>query len=73
MVREKASVINYSPGISAAEKAALGHTHAPTLAWAIDEALRRQRPNARLTVLPHAPEMLPIGPVEDEAPRRPGT
>lgn len=64
MVRERASVINYSPGISPEAKAALGHTHAPTLAWAVDEALRRQGPASRLTVLTHAPEMLPIGPVE---------
>ena len=64
MAREHASVINYSPGISPEEKAALGHTHAPDLAWAVDEALRRQGPDARLTVLTHAPEILPIGPVE---------
>ncbi len=63
MVREQASVINYSPGIMPEEKAALGHTHAPTLAWAVKEALRRQGPDARLSVLTHAPEMLPIGPV----------
>lgn len=61
MVREQASIINYSPGITPEEKAALGHTHAPTLAWAVEEALRRQGPNARLSVLTHAPEMLPIG------------
>jgi len=63
MVREQASVINYSPGITPEEKAKLGHTHAPTLAWAVEEALRRQGPDARLTVLTHAPELLPIGPV----------
>jgi len=60
MVREHASVISYSPGISPQEKEALGHSHAPTLAWAVEEALRRQGPGARLTVLTHAPEMLPI-------------
>jgi len=65
MVRERASVINYSPGITSEEKAKLGHTHAPTLAWAVEEALRRQGPNARLTVLTHAPELLPIGPVAE--------
>jgi len=63
MVREQASVINYSPSITPEEKAKLGHTHAPTLAWAVAEALRRQGPDARLTVLTHAPELLPIGPV----------
>lgn len=63
MVREQASVINYSPGITPEEKAKLGHTHAPTLAWAVEEALRRQGPDVRLTVLTHAPELLPIGPI----------
>jgi nickel-dependent lactate racemase len=67
MVREKATVINYSPGITPAEKAALGHTHAPSLDWAVQEALRRQGQAARLTVLTHAPEMLPIGPVNKES------
>jgi len=62
MVREKASIINYSPGITPEEKAKLGHVHAPTLAWAVEETLRRQGPGARLTVLTHAPELLPLGP-----------
>lgn len=59
-VREHVSVITWSPGISSEDKAKLGHTHAPTLEWAIAEAFRRQGSAARLTVLPHAPEMLPI-------------
>jgi nickel-dependent lactate racemase len=62
LVREKASVITYSPGIPAGDKARLGHTHATSLDWAITEALRRQGAEARLTVLTHAPDMLPIGP-----------
>ena len=65
LAREHASVITYSPGISPEGKAALGHTHAPDLEWAVQEALRRQGPDARLTVLTHAPEMLPIGPSSD--------
>jgi nickel-dependent lactate racemase len=60
LVREKASVINYSPGIPADHKAKLGHTHAPHLQWAVDEALKRQGKNARVTVLTHAPDLLPI-------------
>lgn len=60
MAREHASVITYSPGITPEEKVALGHTHAPTLFWALEEALRRQGPDARLSILTHAPEMLPI-------------
>lgn len=62
MVREKAGVIMYSPGIPAEDKARLGHTHAPTLEWAVEEALRREGPRARMTVLTHAPDLLPIGP-----------
>jgi nickel-dependent lactate racemase len=62
MVREKASVITFSPGIPPEHKARLGHTHAPNIEWAIQEALRRQGPSARLTVLTHAPELLPVGP-----------
>lgn len=60
MVREKANVLTYSPGIPPDDKASLGHTHAPTVEWAVEEALRRHGPKARLTVLTHAPEMLPI-------------
>jgi len=62
MVREKASVINYSPGIPAEDKARLGHIHAPDIQWAIEEAFRRQGPKARISVLTHAPDTLPIGP-----------
>lgn len=60
MVREKASVIMVSPGIPAADKARLGHTHADSIDAAVAEALRRQGPDARLSVLTHAPDMLPI-------------
>lgn len=60
LVREKASVITFSPGIPAEHKAKLGHTHAPNLQWALEEALRRQGPEARVAVLTHAPDLLPI-------------
>ncbi len=60
LAREKASIIMYSPGIPAADKKRLGHTHAATVDDAVAEALRRQGPDARLTVLTHAPDMLPI-------------
>lgn len=62
MVREKASVITYSPGIPEADKRRLGHTHAPSLEWAVAEAIERQGRDARITVLTHAPDMLPVGP-----------
>jgi nickel-dependent lactate racemase len=60
MVREKASVVMFSPGIPAADKARLGHTHADSIDAAVAEAFRRQGPEARLSVLTHAPDMLPI-------------
>lgn len=62
MVREKASIITYSPGIPAEDKRRLGHIHAPDIQWAIEEALRRQGPKARISVLTHAPDTLPIRP-----------
>lgn len=60
LAREKASIIMYSPGIPAADKVRLGHTHADSIEAAVTEALRRQGPEARLTVLTHAPDMLPL-------------
>ncbi|MFO7707166.1 MAG: nickel-dependent lactate racemase [Desulfobacterales bacterium] len=60
LVREKASVITFSPGIPPEHKAKLGHTHAPSLQWAVEEALRRQGAGARVAVLTHAPDLLPI-------------
>ncbi|MCU0560553.1 MAG: nickel-dependent lactate racemase [Desulfobacterales bacterium] len=60
LVREKASVITFSPGIPAEHKVKLGHTHAPSLQWALAEALRRRGPGARVAVLTHAPDLLPI-------------
>lgn len=60
MVREKAAVITFSPGIPPEHQARLGHTHAPSLSWAVEEALRRQGPAARISVLTHAPDTLPI-------------
>jgi nickel-dependent lactate racemase len=60
LVREKASVITFSPGIPPEHKQKLGHTHAPSLQWAVDEALKRQGPQARVAVLTHAPDLLPI-------------
>lgn len=59
-VREKASVIMVSPGISAEEKAKLGFTHADNIEGALKEALARQGPYARVSVLTHAPDTLPI-------------
>ncbi len=60
MVREKASIITYSPGLSDEEVAALGHTKALSLQGAVEDALTRQGPEAKISVLTHAPDMLPI-------------
>lgn len=59
-VREKATVITYSPGLSDFEKNALGHKCAASLQQAIDEALALQGPNAKISILTHAPDMLPV-------------
>jgi nickel-dependent lactate racemase len=67
-VRETAQVITFSPGIPAEHKAKLGHTHAPSLQWAVDEALRRLGRHARLAVLTHAPDMLPVAANPADAP-----
>jgi nickel-dependent lactate racemase len=66
MVREKADVITFSPGIPPEHKTKLGHTHAPSLQWAVDEALRRQGRHARLAVLTHAPDMLPYAAEQEQ-------
>ena len=60
LVREKAAVITYSPGLSDRELLALGHTRAPSLAWAVEEALRRQGAGAKISVLTHGPDLLPL-------------
>lgn len=60
MVREKASVIMYSPGIPPEHKVKLGHTHAISVQDALAEAFKRAGDQARVTVLTHAPDMLPI-------------
>lgn len=60
MVREKANIITYSTGLSDEEVTALGHTRAESLEWALAEAFKRQGPKARVSVLTHAPDMLPI-------------
>ena len=59
-VREKNSVIMVSPGISAEEKAKLGFTHAQDIENALKEAFRRHGSHARVSVLTHAPDMLPV-------------
>ncbi len=59
-VREKAPVILVSPGITREEKEKLGFSHADNIQEALREAFRRQGPEARVAVLTHAPDTLPI-------------
>jgi nickel-dependent lactate racemase len=59
-VRERNSVIMVSPGISRENTAKLGFTHAEDIESALKEAFRRQGPHARVSILTHAPDMLPI-------------
>jgi nickel-dependent lactate racemase len=60
MVREKAQVIMVSPGISPGDKVRLGHIHAPDVPAALEMAFKSQGPAARVAVLTHAPDLLPI-------------
>lgn len=60
LVREKATVITYSPGIPAADKEKLGHIHAASIGEALERAFQLQGARARVTVLTHAADMLPI-------------
>lgn len=59
-VREKAPVILVSPGIPREEKEKLGFSHAENIQEALEEAFRRQGPDARVAVLTHAPDTLPV-------------
>lgn len=60
LVREKATVITYSPGIPAAHKEKLGHIHAPGIDAALERAFLLLGSQARVTVLTHAADMLPL-------------
>jgi nickel-dependent lactate racemase len=62
-VREKAPVILVSPGIPDQDALRLGFTPAADITAALDEAFQRQGPDARVSVLTHAPDTLPL-PVE---------
>jgi len=60
LVREKATVITYSPGIPPEHKEKLGHIHAASIDAALERAFHLLGPQARVTVLTHAADMLPI-------------
>jgi 2-oxo-4-hydroxy-4-carboxy--5-ureidoimidazoline (OHCU) decarboxylase len=49
-----------SDGICSADAEKLGFTHFDTIQGALVAALRAKGDNARITVLTHAPDMLPV-------------
>ena len=59
-VRQRARISLVSDGITTEEARALGFTRFASLEEALEEALHRHGPRARVTVLPHAPETLPV-------------
>jgi nickel-dependent lactate racemase len=59
-VKERESVYLVSKGISAESARKLGFTHFETVQEAFDEAFARHGDKSRVTVLTHAPDMLPI-------------
>jgi len=61
-MRERASISLVSDGISERESQALGFIKFASVDDALAAALQRHGPDARVTVMTHAPEMLPILP-----------
>jgi len=59
-VKERETVFLVSHGIPAREAKKLGFTHFADPQAALDEALRRVGPGAKVAVLTHAPDMLPV-------------
>ncbi|HPC47212.1 MAG TPA: hypothetical protein PLW83_04145, partial [Deltaproteobacteria bacterium] len=59
-VKERESVYIVSDGIGADDAARLGFAHYRTAQEALDAALRVKGDRARVTVLTHAPDMLPV-------------
>jgi nickel-dependent lactate racemase len=59
-VKERESVYLVSDGIGPGDAEKLGFTHFKTVQEALDEALRKNGDRARVTVLTHAPDMLPV-------------
>jgi nickel-dependent lactate racemase len=59
-IKEREKVFIVSRGIPDGEAKKLGFTHFGNAQAALDEALRRAGPGAKVAVLTHAPDMLPI-------------
>ena len=59
-VKERETVFIVSHGIDSETADKLGFTHFSDVQGALDEALKRKGPAARITVLTHAADMLPV-------------
>ena len=59
-VKERETVYIVSDGICAGDAAKLGFRHFASAQAALDAALAEKGPQARVTVLTHAPDMLPV-------------
>jgi len=59
-VKERETVYIVSEGICAADARRLGFLHFPTVQEAMNAAMRQRGSNAKVTVLTHAPDMLPV-------------
>lgn len=59
-VKEREAVYMVSDGVTAEDARKLGFVPFPTVQAALDAALREQGGQAKVTVLTHAPDMLPI-------------
>jgi nickel-dependent lactate racemase len=59
-IKERETVFIVSAGIGPAQAKKLGFTHFPSVQKAFDAALGKHGQDARVTVLTHAPDMLPI-------------
>jgi nickel-dependent lactate racemase len=62
MIRQRAEITLVSDGISKEETRALGFTFCEDVQGALEAALRKHGPDARVNVLTHAPDTLPILP-----------
>jgi nickel-dependent lactate racemase len=60
MIRQRAEITLVSDGISKEETRALGFTFCEDVQGALEAALRKHGPDARVNVLTHAPDTLPI-------------
>ncbi|MEM3088549.1 MAG: nickel-dependent lactate racemase, partial [Candidatus Bathyarchaeia archaeon] len=60
LIKKRAKVIMVSEGIPAQDAFQLGFDYADTVDLALDRAFRRHGKNAKVTVLTHAPDIVPV-------------